>query len=84
MLFRSSKKIIAGPDIISRGFVYVRESESMINQAREIAKAGVEECLNAGIRDWTSLKQRMKDDVSKFFYGKTKRSPMVLVVIQEA
>lgn len=79
-----SKKIIAGPDIISRGFVYVRESESMINQAREIAKAGVEECLNAGIRDWTSLKQRMKDDVSKFFYGKTKRSPMVLVVIQEA
>lgn len=79
-----TKKIIAGPDIISRGFVYVRESETMINQAREIAKAGAEECLKAGIRDWTSLKQRMKDDVSKFFYGQTKRSPMVLVVLQEA
>lgn len=79
-----SKKLIAGPDIISRGFVYVRESEDMINQAQEIAKNAAETCLKNGIRDWSSLKQRMKDDVSKYFYGQTKRSPMILVVLQEA
>ncbi len=79
-----SRKLIAGPDIISRGFVYVRESEEMINQAQAIAKNAAETCLNNGIRDWSSLKQRMKDDVSKYFYAQTKRSPMILVVLQEA
>ena len=79
-----SRKLIAGPDIISRGFVYVRESEEMINQAQEIAKNAAETCLNNGIRDWGSLKQRMKDEVSKYFYAQTKRSPMILVVLQEA
>ncbi len=79
-----SKKLIAGPDIISRGFVYVRESEEMINQAQVIAKNAAETALNNGVRDWSSLKQRMKDDVSKYFYAQTKRSPMILVVLQEA
>lgn len=79
-----SRKLIAGPDIISRGFVYVRESEEMINQAQAIAKEAAETCLNNGVRDWSSLKQRMKDDVSRFFYAQTKRSPMILVVLQEA
>ena len=79
-----SRKLIAGPDIISRGFVYVRESEEMINQAQLIAKNAAETALNNGIRDWGSLKQRMKDEVSKFFYAQTKRSPMILVVLQEA
>lgn len=79
-----SRKLIAGPDIISRGFVYVRESEEMINQAQLIARNAAETCLNNGIRDWSSLKQRMKDDVSKYFYAQTKRSPMILVVLQEA
>lgn len=79
-----SRKLIAGPDIISRGFVYVRESEDMINQAQEIAKNAAETCLKNGIRDWTSLKQRMKDEVSRYFYAQTKRSPMILVVLQEA
>lgn len=78
------RKLIAGPDIISRGFVYVRESEDMINQAQEIAKNAAETCLNNGIRDWGSLKQRMKDEVSRYFYAQTKRSPMILVVLQEA
>ena len=79
-----SRKLIAGPDIISRGFVYVRESEEMINQAQEIARNAAESCLENGIRDWSTLKQRMKDEVSRYFYGQTKRSPMVLVVLQEA
>ena len=79
-----TKKIVAGPDIISRGFVYVREAEDMINGAREIAKNTLEESMSNGVRDWTSLKNRMKDDVSKYVYNKTKRSPMILTVIQEA
>lgn len=79
-----TKKIVAGPDIISRGFVYVREAEDMINGAREIARNTLEESMSSGVRDWTSLKNRMKDDVSKYVYNKTKRSPMILTVIQEA
>ncbi len=79
-----AKKIVAGPDIISRGFVYVREAEDMINGARDIAKNTLEESMSNGVRDWTSLKNRMKDDVSKYVYNKTKRSPMILTVIQEA
>ena len=79
-----TKKIVAGPDIISRGFVYVREAEDMINGARDIAKDTLEEAMKGGVRDWTSLKNRMKDEVSRYVYSKTKRSPMILTVIQEA
>lgn len=79
-----TRKIMAGPDIISRGFVYVREAEDMINGAREIAKNTLEDSMNNGVRDWTSLKNRMKDEVSRYVYNKTKRSPMILTVIQEA
>lgn len=79
-----TRKIISGPDIISRGFVYVREAEEMINEAREVAKNTLEDSMNNGVRDWTSLKNRMKDEVSKYVYNRTKRSPMILTVIQEA
>ena len=79
-----TKKLIAGPDIVSRGFVYVRESEEMIKQAQDIAKEAAESCFESGIRDWTTLKQRMKDEVSRYFYSQTKRSPMILVVLQES
>lgn len=79
-----TRKIVSGPDIISRGFVYVREAEEMINEAREVAKNTLEDSMNNGVRDWTSLKNRMKDEVSKYVYNRTKRSPMILTVIQEA
>lgn len=79
-----NKRIVSGPDIISRGFVYVREAEDMINGARDVAKAALEESIGSGVRDWTTLKNRMKDEVSRYVYNKTKRSPMVLTVIQEA
>ena len=78
-----NKRIVSGPDIISRGFVYVREAEDMINGARDVAKAALEESISSGVRDWTTLKNRMKDEVSRYVYNKTKRSPMVLTVIQE-
>jgi ribonuclease J len=79
-----TRKIVSGPDIISRGFVYVREAEEMINEAREVAKSTLEDSMSNGVRDWTSLKNRMKDEVSKYVYNRTKRSPMILTVIQEA
>lgn len=79
-----NKRTVSGPDIISRGFVYVREAEDMINGARDVAKAALEESISSGVRDWTTLKNRMKDEVSRYVYNKTKRSPMVLTVIQEA
>lgn len=79
-----NKRIVSGPDIISRGFVYVREAEDMINGARDVAKAALEESISSGVRDWTTLKNRMKDEVSRYVYNKTKRNPMVLTVIQEA
>ena len=79
-----NKRIVSGPDIISRGCVDVREAEDMINGARDVAKAALEESIGSGVRDWTTLKNRMKDEVSRYVYNKTKRSPMVLTVIQEA
>ena len=62
----------------------MREAEDMINGARDIAKDTLEESMKGGVRDWTSLKNRMKDEVSRYVYNKTKRSPMILTVIQEA
>ena len=79
-----TRKLVSGPDIISRGFVYVREAEDMINGARDAAKGALEDSISNGVRDWTTLKNRMKDEVSRYVYNKTKRSPMILTVIQEA
>lgn len=76
-------QLCAGPDIVSRGFVYVRESEEMMKEARNIAKRVLEECRNGGVRDWGGLKQQVKDSLSQYFYSKTKRSPMILPIIQE-
>ncbi len=75
--------IMAGPDIISRGFVYVREAEAMMNEARRIARDAVESCGDTGVHEWSNIKQRLKDDLSDYFYGQTKRSPMILPVIQQ-
>ena len=73
--------LISGPDIISRGFVYVRESEEMMDEAREIARNLLTELLDSGVTEWTRLKQQTKDALSKYLYSKTKRKPMILPVI---
>ncbi len=73
--------LISGPDIISRGFVYVRENEELMDQAREIAREHLLALLDSGIKEWTQLKQQLKESMSKFLYYKTKRRPMVLPVI---
>ena len=76
-------ELLSGPDIVSRGFVYVRESEDMIAKARLIAKDSIVRCLSNNTREWGILKQRIKDDVGDYLWQMTKRNPMILPVIQE-
>ena len=73
--------IISGPDIVSRGFVYVRESEDLMEQIKVIARDALEDCLENNITDWSQLKGKVKDDLSKFLYAKTHRKPMILPVV---
>lgn len=78
-----SGTIIAGPDIISRGFVYVRESEKLIENIRDLVKEVLVECEEEGIMDWSTLKSNIKDTLRSFLYEKTKRRPMILPIIME-
>ena len=74
--------LLSGPDVVSRGFVYVRESEELMDEVRAIAAEAIEKCLESGNKvDRMHLKTCVKDDLSKFLYAKTKRKPMVLPVI---
>lgn len=75
--------VVAGPDIISRGFVYVRESESLMEEVRQLAKECLENCEKNHIRDWNSIKSNIKSKVSERLYVETKRKPMILPVIME-
>ena len=73
--------IISGPDLISRGFVYVRESEELMDDVREYVRGILQDSLDKGITEWTQLKGNVKDGLSKYLYQKTKRKPMILPVI---
>lgn len=79
----ASREVISGPDVISRGFVYVRESEELIDEARKLLYSTLRRCLDDDITDWNTIKIRMKDVLSNFIYQKTKRSPMILPIIME-
>ncbi len=74
---------VSGPDIISRGFVYVRESEDLIDSIRSITADIVDECTNGSPLNWSTLKTRIKNDVGSYLYAKTKRRPMLLPIIME-
>jgi len=76
-------KVIAGPDIISRGFVYVRESEDLMEEARNVVKIALSECEKKNITDWSTLKASIKDALRGFLYEKIKRNPMILPIIME-
>lgn len=75
--------VASGPDIVSRGFVYVKESEKLMDEARELVYNTLEECASGGVRDWNSLKLGVKDTLSHFLYKRTRRSPMILPIIME-
>ena len=78
-----SGAVVAGPDIVSRGFVYVRESEELLENARQLIKDTLLDCQQKDIREWSALKIRVKDALSSFIYRKTKRDPMILPIIME-
>lgn len=76
-------QILAGPDVLSRGFVYVRESEDMMEEARSVAKGALDKCLSKKVSDWASMKQGLKSALGEYVYAQTKRKPMILPVIME-
>jgi len=75
--------VIAGPDIISRGFVYVRESEDLMEEAKELVRGALNECQEKHITEWASIKSNVKEVLRSFLYEKTKRKPMILPIIME-
>lgn len=79
----STGQVVSGPDIVSRGFVYVRESEKLIDDARVAARAVLEDCLRTHAYDWTTMKTRVRDELSRMLFQKTKRSPMILPIIMD-
>lgn len=83
-LERHSNVVLAGPDIVSRGFVYVRESEDLMDHAREVVELALDGCLDKGITDWSKIKAAVKDALSDYVWKCTKRSPMILPIIMEA
>ena len=80
---KESKEIISGPDIISRGFVYVKDSNDLLSEATTLIEREVENCLANDIVDWYSIKSKIKSSLGQFLYTKTKRKPMIIPVIVE-
>lgn len=83
-LERHSNVVLAGPDIVSRGFVYVRESEDLMEEAREVVDKALDSCLERNVTDWGRIKTVVKDALSDFLWKRTKRRPMILPIIMEA
>lgn len=77
------KKMVSRPDVISRGFVYVREAESLIDSVRDVVSDTVEICLSKNTTDWATMKNQIKTSVARFICDKTKRNPMILPIIEE-
>ena len=80
---RETGRVLAGPDIVSRGFVYVRESEALMDEAKALMKNVMNNCQERNIREWGNIKSAMRDALSDYIYSKTKRSPMILPIIME-
>ena len=82
-LEKYSNQLLAGPDIVSRGFVYVRESEDLMEEARLVVSDAVQECLDKNISDWTKIKNVIKDSLNDYLWKKMKRNPIILPIIME-
>ena len=79
----SSGEIVAGPDVISRGFVYVRESENLMDELKGVLRQVVRECEGSEIRDWASIKNLIKENLRTYIFQKTKRNPMIIPIVME-
>ena len=82
-LERETGMVVAGPDIISRGFVYVREAENLMDAAKVVVRKALDRCETKHIVEWSQIKTIVKDDLKEFVWQKTKRSPMILPIIME-
>ena len=82
-LLAEDGSVLTGPDIITRGFIYVKESEELMESLQEVAMEAIERCQRKKIRDWTAIKAAIKNDLSGYLYKTTKRNPMILPVISE-
>ena len=76
-------EVVAGPDVISRGFVYVRESENLMDDVKSVVRHEVAKCEERGIRDWTTIKSTIKENLRDYLFIKTKRNPMIIPIIME-
>ena len=76
-------EIVSGPEIISRGFVYVRESENLMDDVKKTVQRELDKCANKGIKDWSGIKSNLKDGLRDYIFAKTKRNPMILPIITE-
>ena len=80
---RDTGMVMSGPDIISRGFVYVKESEDLIESARQVAEARLDRCYNEGVKDWSAMKSAVRSELQNFIYRQTKRNPVILPIFVE-
>ena len=80
---KESSSVIAGPDIISRGFVYVKESENVMDEIKTVVRHEVHECEEKGIRDWSTIKNSVRENLRAYIFSKTKRNPMIIPIIME-
>ena len=78
-----SGEVIAGPDVISRGFVYVRESENVMDEIKAVVRHEVHKCEEQGIRDWTTIKNSIRENLREYIFSKTKRNPMIIPIVME-
>ena len=76
-------EVIAGPDVISRGFVYVRESENLMDDVKAVVRHEIKKCEEKGIRDWSTIKSATRDNLRDYIFAKTKRNPMIIPIIME-
>ena len=82
-LGKYTNQVLAGPDIVSRGFVYVRESEDLMDEARMVVQNALDNCMDRKVTDWGKIKNAVRDSLSEFLWKRTKRSPMILPIIME-
>lgn len=82
-LEKGTNSVLAGPDIVSRGFVYVRDSEALLSEAKNRIEAVLDRCEAGNVSEWNAIKTQIRDSLGKYFFDKTKRRPMILPIIQE-
>ena len=79
----STGEVVAGPDVISRGFVYVRESENLMDEVKSVVKHEIRKCEEKGIREWSTIKSNVRENLRDYIFTKTKRNPMIITIIME-